>query len=85
MFVEKSELGAWAEADKAALKFMRDILGREEIPEELIELPWEEGGFDTMLPNSQRLAVEKWMEKNIKEVDGVRIMVEDKKTLFSRI
>jgi len=41
MFVEKSGNDAWKEADEAALDFLRTVLGHNDMPEELVELPWE--------------------------------------------
>ena len=64
MFVEKSKKDTWKETDKAALYFLRTVLGHNDMPEELVELPWECGGLDTILPNTQKMAVEKWKEKN---------------------
>lgn len=65
MFVEKSDPNSWKEADDAALVFLRTVLGHQDLPEELIQLPWYEGGLDTILPNTQKQAVEEWRRKNI--------------------
>jgi len=36
MFVEKSDPNSWKEADDAALAFLRNVLGHQDLPEELI-------------------------------------------------
>lgn len=53
------------------------MLGHGDMPEELIELPWKEGGLDTILPNTQKLAVENWKKKNIITENGKVKLVGD--------
>lgn len=85
MFVEKSGRNSWREADGAALKFLQKVLGHNDLPEELIELPWNEGGLDTILPNTQKQAVEEWKKKNIVVEDGRTVIRQDNGTIFSRV
>jgi len=63
MFVEKSDLDSWEDANKAAIDYLQKILGIDDLPTELVELSWELGGLDTILPNTQKLAVNEWKKQ----------------------
>ena len=74
----KNQSDAWEDADKATLDFLRVVIGHNDLPEELVELPWDIGGLDTILSNTQKKAVDMWKARNMVVVNGVMQLQTDK-------
>lgn len=62
MFVDDSKEEDWKQANEQMIQFMRKVTGVKDLSEELIELDGENGGLNTVLPITQKKAVDKWKE-----------------------
>ena len=86
MFVDNSTEDQWKKADDTMLDFFRKVTGKAGLPPELIQLSWEKGGLGSILPTTQKKAVDQWKKDNlVYDRDRIVKVKEGERTIFARV